>query len=133
MSMIKEFKEFAVKGNVIDLAVGVIIGSAFGKIVASLVANIIMPLLGLLIGGVSFSSLSIQLGNAGIDGKAAVLEYGIFLQSVFDFVIIAFSIFLFVKAINAAKKKEEAKPEAPAAPSSEVALLTEIRDALRSR
>lgn len=133
MSMMKEFKEFAMKGNVIDLAVGVIIGGAFGKIVASLVANIIMPVLGLLIGGVSFSSLSIQLAETGPDGKPAILEYGIFLQNVFDFLIIAFAIFLFIKAINAAKKKEEAKPAAPAAPSKEEVLLTEIRDALRSK
>ena len=133
MSMMKEFKEFAMKGNVIDLAVGVIIGGAFGKIVASLVANIIMPVLGLLIGGVSFSSLSIQLAETGPDVKPAILEYGIFLQNVFDFLIIAFAIFLFIKAINAAKKKEEAKPAAPAAPSKEEVLLTEIRDALRSK
>lgn len=127
--MLKEFKEFAMKGNVLDLAVGVIIGGAFGKIVSSLVNDIIMPIVGLLLGGVNFSNLMLSLGR-----KGAVLKYGAFIQSVVDFLIIAATIFLFIKAINSFKKKEEvvAKIEEPA-PTKEELLLTEIRDLLKER
>lgn len=128
---INEFKAFAVKGNVIDLAVAVVIGAAFGKIVSSLVDNIIMPLVGVLLGGINFSSLMVQVGNASV-------TYGVFLQSVVDFVIVAFVIFLVVKGINAAQdfgkeeeEEEEEVEEKPAEPSEEVKLLREIRDNLR--
>ena len=125
--MIKEFKEFISRGNVIDLAVGVIIGSAFGKIVSSLVDNIIMPLVGVLIGGIDFSNLAIKIGKARI-------EYGLFIQNVVDFLIVAFCIFIFVKAINKlnekVKKKEEKKEEAPKKSNEEI-LLEEIRDILK--
>ena len=131
MSMIKEFREFAVKGNVVDMAVGVVIGAAFGKIVSSLVADLIMPPLGLMIGGINFTSLKLVLSEAS-DGKAAVTwNYGTFVQMVFDFVIIAWAIFLLVKGVNRLKRSHEAAPAAPAAPSPEVQLLTEIRDLLK--
>lgn len=132
MGMVQEFKEFAVKGNVVDLAVGVIIGSAFGKIVSSLVEDIIMPPIGLALGGVNFKELAITL-KAAADGKAAVmLKYGNFLQVLFDFIILAFVIFLMVKGINSMKKKEaEAVPAPPPVPSNEEKLLMEIRDALK--
>jgi large conductance mechanosensitive channel len=135
MGMISEFKEFAMRGNVVDLAVGVVIGAAFGKIVSSLVDDIIMPVLGSMVGGVDFSNLAVMLEPAklGADGKevaaAVMLRYGHFLQTIFDFAIVAFAIFLFVKIINKLHRKEEA---APAAPSAEVLLLTEIRDAVRA-
>ena len=105
--MLKEFKEFALKGNVVDLAVGVIIGAAFGKIVTSLVEDILMPILGILIGGVNFSDLKIVITPASGDTAEAALRYGAFIQSIFDFVIIAFSIFMFIKLLNSFKKKEE--------------------------
>ncbi len=129
----REFKEFAVKGNVIDLAVGVIIGGAFGKIVSSLVADIIMPPLGYIIGGIDFKDLGVVLKQSA-DGKALVtLTYGNFIQNIFDFVIIAFAIFLFVKTVTMVRKKmEKEKPAAPAAPSQQEILLTEIRDELRA-
>ena len=138
MGMIKEFREFAVKGNAIDLAVGVIIGAAFGKIVSSLVEDVIMPPLGLLLGRVSFADLFVNLGPtayptlaAAKEAGAPTLNYGLFLQAVVNFVIVAFVVFLIVKAINAAKRKEEAAPEAPAPPAEEIVLLREIRDALK--
>src|SRR5688572_2117258 len=134
MSVIKEFREFAVKGNVVDMAVGVVIGAAFGKIVSSLVADLIMPPLGLVIGGINFTSLKLVLSEAS-EGKAAVTwNYGSFLQTIFDFLIIAWAIFLLVKGVNRLKRKEEAAaaPPAPAAPPPEIQLLTEIRDALKS-
>ncbi len=124
---IEEFKAFAVKGNVIDLAVAVVIGAAFGKIVSSLVANIIMPLVGVILGGVSFSGMTYQVGDA-------MITYGVFIQSIVDFVIVALVIFMVVKAITKAQSmgEEEAPSEdAPAEPSDEVKLLTEIRDSLR--
>jgi len=128
MSILSEFKEFAVKGNVVDMAVGVIIGAAFGKIVTSLVGDVVMPSLGLVVGGINFSSLQLVLREAAADKPAILLKYGVFLQSVFDFVIVAFVIFLAVKGMN---KLKRAKEEAPAAaPSKEVELLTDIRDAL---
>lgn len=128
MSILTEFKEFAVKGNVIDMAVGIIIGVAFGKIISSLVGDVIMPPIGVVLGGVDFSNLSIVVQEA-IDKKPAVLiSYGKFLQTIIDFLIIAFAIFMAVKAINALKKKEAAAPVAP--PNQEV-LLGEIRDLLK--
>lgn len=131
MSIIKEFKEFAVKGNVIDMAVGVIIGVAFGKIVSSFVADVIMPPIGVLLGGVDFSDLAITVKEAVGNSPAVVIAYGKFIQTVIDFTIIAFVIFMVVRLINTLKKKEEAAPAAPAAPSVEQVLLTEIRDLLK--
>ena len=137
MGMISEFKEFAMRGNVIDLAVGVVIGGAFGKIVTSLVNDVVMPVIGKLVGGVNFSDLQVVLTPAsmGADGKevaAVALRYGAFLQSMLDFVLVAFAIFLMVKVINRLHRKQEAAPAPPAEPSPEVVLLTEIRDALRA-
>jgi large conductance mechanosensitive channel len=136
MAIIQEFKEFAIKGNMVDLAVAVIIGGAFGKIIDSLVKDIIMPLIGLLLGGVDFRHLFITLGSASYatlaeaeKAGAAVLRYGVFIQTLVDFLIIAWAIFLAVKAIN--RMKREQPPEAPAAPPEEVVLLREIRDAVR--
>lgn len=124
--MWKEFKAFAFKGNVLDLAIGVIIGAAFGKIVSSLVNDLITPLIGILLGGLDFSSLSAQVGDATI-------TYGAFIQTVIDFLLVAASIFLFIKLIGKMKRKEEEKPAAPPAPSAEEALLTEIRDLLKKQ
>jgi len=126
MSMIKEFQEFAVKGNVVDLAVGVIIGTAFGKIVASAVADLAMPLIGIFIGGVDFSGLAVQIGQSKI-------LYGKFIQSCVDFIIIAWAIFMAVKVLNRLKRSEEVKPAAPAAPPRQEVLLEEIRDLLKQR
>ncbi len=124
--MLSEFKDFAMRGNVVDLAVGMVIGGAFGKIVSALVTHIVTPPIGMMMGGVNFADLGYKLG---VDpaGKDVIVGYGAFIQSILDFIIIAFAIFLVVKAINSAKKKEE---EAPAGPS-EVDLLTEIRDSLK--
>jgi len=130
MSLAQEFKEFAVKGNVIDMAVGVIIGGAFGKIVSSFVADIVMPVLGTLIGGVNFSDLAVQLG-ANPAGEPVLLKYGVFLQNVLDFVIIAFAIFMAIKGIN--KLKRPAPAGAPAAVPEDIILLREIRDQLKTR
>lgn len=130
--MLKEFKKFAMRGNVVDLAVGVIIGGAFGKIVTSLVNDVIMPLLGLLLGGINFAEDKLLLREASGTTEALYLNYGQFLQSVIDFLIISFSIFLFIKAINSFKKKEEEKPK-PIEPTKEEVLLTEIRDLLKER
>ena len=125
MSIVREFKEFAVKGNVVDLAVGVIIGAAFGKIVGSLVEDVVMPVIGSLMGGLDFSVLAIKIGSA-------TLKYGKFLQTCLDFLIIAWAIFLLIKLINRLKR-EEAKPEpAPAAPPRQEVLLEEIRDLLKT-
>lgn len=133
MSMKKEFKDFAMKGNVVDLAVGLVIGAAFGKIVTALVAGIIMPPIGLLLGGVNFSDLAIVLKEAANGAPAVVISYGAFIQTVIDFTIIAFAIFMVVKGINKLKQKEEATPKAPAAPSPQEVLLTEIRDLLKAK
>lgn len=137
MGMLKEFKTFAMKGNVIDLAVAVIIGGAFGKIVSSFVNDIIMPPLGVLLGGVDFKDLSIILREAyteaGTEFPAVTLSYGNFIQNVVDFIIIAFVIFLAIKGINSMKKKEEAAPAAPAAPPKSEVLLEEIRDLLKKK
>jgi len=130
MGMGAEFKEFAMKGNVVDLAVGVVIGGAFGKIVSSLVGDVIMPPLGKAIGGINFSDLAFNLG-AGADGKNVLLKYGSFLQSVFDFLIIAVVIFIAIKGIN--KLKQPPPPPAAAAPPRTEVLLEEIRDALAKR
>lgn len=130
MSLMKEFREFAMRGNVIDLAVGVIIGAAFGKIVSSLVADIIMPPLGLLIGGVDFKQFAWVLRPAVGDAPAVVMNYGMFIQNIFDFVIVAFAIFMAIKLINKLHRKKE-EPEVPPAPTKEELLLTEIRDLLK--
>ena len=134
MSMLKEFKEFAVKGNVVDMAVGIIIGVAFGKIVSSAVSDVIMPPIGLLVGGIEFSKLAIVLKGVAGDPAAVVIAYGKFIQALVDFVIVAFAIFLLVKAINAMKRKEEqgAVPPPPG-PSKEETLLAEIRDILKEK
>ncbi|MBS4000965.1 MAG: large-conductance mechanosensitive channel protein MscL [Desulfobulbaceae bacterium] len=130
--IVKEFKEFAVKGNVVDMAVGIIIGGAFGKIVSSFVNDVVMPPIGMLIGGVDFQSLSLVLQEATEAEAAVTINYGLFINNVVDFVIIAFVIFMAIKAINRLKRKEEAAPEpAPAPPSPEVELLSEIRDLLK--
>jgi large conductance mechanosensitive channel len=128
--MVQEFKNFAMRGNVIDMAVGIVIGGAFGKIVSSFVNDVLMPPIGLMLGGVDFSGLTITLQEATEEVAAVTLNWGVFVQTVIDFLIIAFAIFLVIKAMNAAKKKEE---EAPAEPPKQEVLLTEIRDALRQR
>jgi large conductance mechanosensitive channel len=133
MSILTEFKQFAMKGNVVDMAVGIIIGVAFGKIVSSFVGDVIMPPLGMLIGGVDFSNLAIVLKEATEGAEAVTLGYGKFIQSVFDFTIVAFAIFIAIKAMNSLKKKEEEQPAAPPAPSNEEVLLAEIRDLLKQK
>lgn len=133
MGMMKEFKEFAVKGNVVDMAVGIIIGAAFGKIVSSAVGDVIMPPIGVLLGGVDFSNLALTVKQASGDMPAVVIGYGKFIQTVIDFTIIAFAIFIVVKAINSLKRKEEETPKPEPAPSAEQVLLTEIRDLLKER
>ena len=124
MGFFKEFKEFAIKGNVMDMAVGVIIGGAFGKIVTSLVDDVLMPAIGTLTGGVDFSNLAVTFGDAN-------LKYGSFIQNIIDFLIIAFCIFLMIKGMNKLSKKKEEEPAAPAEPSNEEKLLSEIRDLLK--
>ena len=131
--MVKEFKEFAVKGNVVDMAVGIIIGAAFGKIVSSFVGDVITPPIGVLLGGVDFSSLAITLKAASGDIPAVVIGYGKFIQTVIDFAIIAVAIFIAVKAINTLKRKEEEAPATPPEPTREETLLAEIRDLLKER
>ena len=137
MGLLKEFKEFAVKGNVMDMAIGVVIGGAFGKIVSSLVSDIIMPLIGAATGGLNFTEWKWVIRQAVMDGETVVkpelaLTWGNFIQVVFDFIIIAFCIFMVVKGMNKLKKKEEPAPEpAPAEPSEDIKLLTEIRDLLK--
>jgi large conductance mechanosensitive channel len=140
MSLMKEFKEFAVKGNAMDMAVGIIVGAAFGKIVSSLVSDVIMPPIGKLMGGVDFTALFVNLGSesyatlaAAKAAGAATLNYGAFLQSVVDFVIVAFAIFMLVKGLNSLRKQEDEAPAAPAAPPEDVLLLREIRDSLQKR
>jgi large conductance mechanosensitive channel len=142
MSMIKEFKEFAMRGNVVDLAVGVIVGAAFGKIITSLVNDVIMPPIGKAMGGVNFADLFINLDTskgtftslkAAKDAGAAVIAYGSFINTVIDFLIVAFCIFMVVKGINSLKRKPAAAPAAPPEPTKEEKLLTEIRDILKAR
>ncbi len=138
MSMLQEFKTFAMRGNVVDMAVGIIIGGAFGKIVTSLVNDVIMPPIGMLIGGVDFAELKVVLKEAmvdaaGVEIPAVTINYGLLINTIINFLIIAFAIFMVIKGINSMKKKEEAAPAAPPAPSAEEKLLTEIRDVLRSK
>jgi len=125
MKLVQEFKTFAMKGNVVDMAVGIIIGAAFGKIVTSLVNDVIMPPIGLLIGGLDFSALSVRLSNG------VIIKYGAFINTIIDFIIVAFAIFMMIKTINTLKKKEEAKPAVAPIPNEEVVLLTQIRDLLK--
>jgi len=131
MKFLDEFRKFAVKGNMVDMAVGIIIGAAFGKIVASLVSDIIMPPIGLLLGGVNFADLKVVMKAATETAPAVTWNYGNFIQVLIDFLIIAFVVFMLIKAINAAKKKEEVAPAAPPAPTKDQTLLTEIRDLLK--
>ncbi|MGB5255764.1 MAG: large-conductance mechanosensitive channel protein MscL [Woeseiaceae bacterium] len=128
--MLKEFKDFAMRGNVVDMAVGIIIGAAFGKIVSSLVSDVIMPPIGMAMGGVDFSNLAISLGEGA---EAASINYGVFINTVLDFLIVAFAIFMVIKGLNSMKKKEEEKPAEPPKPSKEEVLLTEIRDLLAKK
>lgn len=130
MSILKEFKEFAVRGNVVDLAVGIIIGGAFGKIVSSLVQDVVMPPIGVIIGGVDFSNLKLTLKAAQEGATAVTLNYGAFLQAVIDFTIVAFAVFILVKAINTLKKQQAAVPTPP---TTQELLLTEIRDLLKQK
>ena len=132
MSMMTEFKEFAIKGNAVDMAVGIIVGAAFGKIVSSFVNDVIMPPIGLLIGGVDFNKLTFTLKEASGDVAAVMISYGKFIQTVIDFTIIAFVIFIVIKAINSQKRKEE-EPVPPPGPSKEELLLSDIRDILKER
>ena len=138
--MLEEFKKFAMRGNVVDMAVGIIIGAAFGKIVSSLVKDVIMPPIGKLMGNVDFSNLFVNLGDGTYESLAAAqaagaptINYGVFLNTVLDFLIVAFAIFMVIRGMNKLKKKEEEKPAEPPKPSEEVVLLTEIRDALKNR
>jgi large conductance mechanosensitive channel len=138
MAFFKEFREFAMRGNVVDLAVGVIIGLAFGKVVNSLVADVIMPPIGLLLGGADFASLAVVLKSASVDaaGKAVapvLLRYGVFINTIIEFLIVAFAVFVLVKAINAVKREPPAAAAPPPAPTREEVLLTEIRDLLRAQ
>lgn len=133
MSMIKEFREFAMRGNVIDMAVGIVIGAAFGKIVSSFVNDVLMPPLGVALGGMSFTGLALTLKAASGDVAAVTLNYGTFTQTLLDFLIVAFAIFMVIKAMNSLKKKEQETPAAPPQPSAEEVLLTEIRDLLKNR
>ena len=133
MSVLKEFKEFAIKGNVVDLAVGVVIGAAFGKIVTSVVSDVLMPPLGLLIGGVSFTHLKITLKEAVGTQPAVAINYGTFLQAIFDFILVALAVFVVVKAINKVRHSIVPPPVPVLPPSREVELLTEIRDALAKK
>lgn len=137
--MLKEFKDFAMRGNVMDMAVGIIIGAAFGKIVTSLVTDVIMPPIGLLMGNVDFSNLFLNLNMdaayttvaAAEAAGAPIVKYGMFINTILDFVIVAFAIFMVIRALNKMKKKQEAAPAAPAAPSAQEKLLAEIRDLLK--
>jgi large conductance mechanosensitive channel len=133
MSVLKEFREFAVKGNVVDMAVGIIIGAAFGKIVSSLVSDVLTPPLGYLIGGVDFTDLAVTLPALRDGAEDVTVRYGVFLQAAFDFIIVAFAIFLLVKMINRLRRTEEAKPAEPPAPPRQEVLLEEIRDLLKQR
>ena len=132
MSMMSEFKSFAMRGNVVDMAVGIVIGGAFGKIVSSFVNDVLMPPIGMMMGGVDFSELAVVLKEASGEAAAVSINYGSFIQTVLDFVIIAFAIFMVVRAMNNMKKKEEEAPAEPPKPSAEVELLTEIRDSLKN-
>jgi len=132
MGMMSEFKEFAIKGNVVDMAVGIIVGAAFGKIVSSFVKDIIMPPIGVMMGGVDFADLAVTIQEAAGEIPAVAIRYGAFIQTIVDFIIVALAIFVAVKVINSMKKKEEEAPKADPAPSNEEVLLTEIRDLLKN-
>lgn len=132
MGMMSEFKDFAMRGNVVDMAVGIVIGGAFGKIVSSFVSDVLMPPIGMMMGGVDFSELAIVLKEAAGEAAAVTINYGSFIQTVLDFVIIAFAIFMVIRAMNNMKKKEVEAPAEPPKPSAEVELLTEIRDSLKN-
>ncbi len=131
MGMLQEFKSFAIKGNMVDMAVGIIIGAAFGKIVSSLVKDVIMPAVGVLVGGVDFTDLAYTLQEAKEGVEAVTIKYGAFIQTIIDFLIVAMAIFVAVKIINSMKKKEEEAPSEPPKPSNEEVLLGEIRDLLK--
>ena len=133
MGMMQEFKDFAMKGNVVDMAVGIIIGGAFGKIISSFVADVLMPPIGLLIGGVNFSTLAITIKAAAGTAAAVTINYGKFIQSVVDFIIIAFAIFMAIRAMSNLQKKEEEAPSPPPAPTQGEVLLGEIRDLLKQK
>ena len=133
MSLAKEFKEFAMRGNVVDMAVGIIIGAAFGKIVASLVKDVVMPVVGMLAGGIDFTDMKYDLVAAKEGVEAITINYGMFIQTTFDFVIVAFAIFMMIKGMNSLKRKEEEAPAEPAAPPREEILLEEIRDLLAKK
>lgn len=133
MSMLQEFKEFTIKGNAIDMAVGIIVGAAFGKIISSLVADVFMPPIGVLIGGVDFTKLAVTIKDAAENSPAVTLNYGNFIQTMVDFTIIAFIIFMMIRLINSLKKEEAAAPTAAPEPSKEELLLTEIRDLLKEK
>jgi len=133
MGMIKEFKEFAMRGNVVDMAVGIVIGAAFGKIVSSFVKDVLMPPIGIIIGGVDFSKLSFVIKEAVGKTPPVTLQYGTFIQTVIDFIIIAFAIFLMIKGMNSLKRKQEEKPATPPGPPKQEVLLTEIRDLLKEK
>lgn len=132
MKFLQEFKSFAMKGNVVDMAVGIIIGVAFGKIVTSVVNDVIMPPIGLLVGGIDFSGLAITLREATETAPAVMIKYGAFINTIIDFIIVALAIFVIIKAMNSLKKKEEAAQASPLKPSEEVLLLTQIRDLLKA-
>jgi large conductance mechanosensitive channel len=133
MKIVEEFKAFAMRGNVVDMAVGIIIGGAFGKIVSSLVSDIIMPPIGMLLSGVDFSKLAFTLKDATADQPAVTIGYGLFINTIINFIIVALAIFFMIKLMNVTKKKEEARPAAPTPPTKEELLLTDIRDLLRTR
>jgi len=133
MKILQEFNQFAMRGNVMDMAIGIIVGAAFGKIVSSVVSDVIMPPIGLLVGGVDFSDLAITLKAAQEGSPAVLLKIGVFINTVIDFLIVAFAIFMLVKGINALKKKEDELPSAPPAPTKSELLLSEIRDELRKK
>ncbi len=133
MSMLSEFKDFAIKGNVVDMAVGIIVGAAFGKIVSSFVKDVIMPPIGVAMGGVDFSELAVTIQEAAGDVPAVMIKYGVFIQTIVDFIIVAMAIFVAVKVINNMKKKEEEAPKEDPEPTKEEVLLTEIRDLLKNK
>lgn len=134
MSMLQEFKKFALRGNVVDMAVGIIIGAAFGKVVSSLVNDIIMPPLGVMLGGVNFRDLALVIQQATDSQAEVMIKYGLFMQTIIDFIIVAFAVFAGIKAMNAMQRKENAQPKpAPAAPPADIVLLTEIRDLLQKQ
>ncbi len=133
MGMLNEFKEFAMRGNVVDMAVGIVIGAAFGKIVSSFVNDVVMPPLGVVIGGVDFTNLAVTLKEAAGETEAVTLNYGMFIQTVFDFTIVAFAIFMVIRAMNSMKRQADEKLEEPAEPPKQEVLLEEIRDLLKKR